>query len=895
MILRRSPEIRRHAGSGCTGVAFPRGDGTLSGRNRAIEFPIEADLGEGMRVTTGGWTVWAACALISAAAHASDLPLVNDSGSAVIVLPDQADAVTRGAAELLRRHVEASTASSLRILSERDAPGGPSICLGRSRAVNLLAGARLDRLSADGFLIKTEGERLILAGRTALGDRNAVLEFLRRYCAAEWYMPGGLWESVRRQQALAIPAVDLLVEPAFTSRARIGLAGGVSAGLNAQWALAQGAAARHDSMSGVAELFPPERYAKQPEYFALVSGRRAVPAPGSTRGWQLCMASPAVIDEYTRLAEKRLGRPGEAISVSATPNPGGVFCECPACHALWDEAAAPERRRTRLTLHFVNEVARRLARFRPGCFVALRAEDAWAVPLDGASVEPNVIVFVNGCNGAGDADDLNALRDRIRRWRAAGARRLGLHERLRGDELAAPQLRIAGIAAEIGTARAEGVEAWSSEDYPSWGLQGPQDWIISRLLWEPELDAAQLTERFCADLFAPASASMLNYFRQCERHSARDSVHTAETLRSLRAILSQAERECYGVEPAYTRVRFFSTALAWCERMAAWSAGGDDALRSARAGDFRAALAALGTLGGDEDDPLLYMKVALDPLAGAHYCKSESLGPGLRARLGSAVRARGLMAETTLNAAASTSPASGDMERSLDAAFAARFPDALNAPARRALADVRKLAARYVCAPMADAAPVVDGDLGDAAWSAAQDESGFVSSGGILPARCRTTFRLIWRGDRLYAAFNCLQPMDAPRGVSVARDGQARSDDAVELVLARAGAAPEEKPLRVVVTVKGVAQIENAVDGASEIRVASRERVDRWCTEIAVPLRAVGIDPVRTRAARLNVARYVRGRGALPEESAWFPIFADESAVPPKAWLFLRDRTQPMN
>ena len=852
-----------------------------------------------MRVTAGGWTLWGAGAIACAIAQASDLSLVNDSGSAVVVLPDQADTVTREAAALLQKYVEKSAASSLRVLPERDSTGGgPRICVGRSRAVNLLVGARLDRLSVDGFIMKTEGERLILAGRTPVGDRNAAREFLRRYCGVEWYMPGGLWEVVKRQQNLTIPDVDAVVEPAFSSRARAGLTGGASAGLNAQWALAHGTASRHDYDVDAGRVLRSERYAGRAEFFALTGGRRRTPAAGSERGWQLCMTNPAVIDEYARLAEAWLARRGELLSVSATPNSGGGFCECAGCRALWDEGAAADRRATRLTLHFVNEVARRLAKFRPDRMVALRAEDLWAEPVEGAAVEANVIVFVSGCDGAGGAADVAALRERIKRWKAVGARHLGLRERLRGCDLATPELHAAGIAAEIRLAREEGIEAWASEDYPSWGLQGPQAWVVARLLWEPELDAEQLTGRFCADLFGPASGSMLAYFRRCEERSARGSTagYAQEVRRELRGLLAQAEKESFGVEPEYTRVRYFSAAFGWTERMAAWAEGGTAALRAARAGDFPGALAALGELGGEEDDPLLYMKMALDPLAGAHYCKSGGLGTGLLDVIGSAVRARAELAQTALQAAvakavASAPPAGADVEKALDAAIAERCPGALSAPARRALSDVRKMAGRYAAVPRAPADVVIDGDAGEPGWRGAQDESGFTSAGGLLAAQCRTSFRLVWREGRLHAAFNCFQPMDAPKGTSVARDGQARSDDAVEIAIAPVDAPPGSRPLRVVVTVKGVVQVENAVEASSEVRAAARERADRWCAEVAIPLRAAGIDPAQARAARLNVARYVRGRGAVPEESAWFPVFADEGGVLPKGWVLFNNGT----
>ncbi len=850
-----------------------------------------------MSAPSGVWPSVALCLLLAFALRAADLPLAGESGSAPIIIPNQADPITREAAAWLGAGLKKSAGVAFRVLSEREASGGGTrIWVGRSADVNRRAGHRLDALPPDAFLICVEGESVTLAGRDPRGDRNAVVEFLRRHVGLEAYMPGSLWEVVPRRNAPSVPEGEAVVAPGIPSRAANGMNSGPCAGLNARWAGLHGFASRYDLDPAAGRLLRPERYADRPEVFALVGGRRDPPRSGSDGGWQLCMTSPVVLDEYALAASGRFAAGEAPPALPVTPNAGGGFCECPRCRALSDDTAPPQARRSRLVLHFANEVARRLARDGTTRRAVLKAEGEWADPAPGVSVEPNVVVFVEGADGLGGVAAREALRDRLRRWRAAGARHLGIHQRARGDALVAPFMPLDGLAAEIRLAREEGVEAWVSDDYPSWGLQGPRHWVVARLLWDPARDLPQLLDAFCNDLFGPAARSMNACFRLCREHAARALRPDADwppALRAeVRALLDLADRQTFGVEPEHSRVRYFAAAFAWAERMAAWRENGLAAVRAARAGDRAGALAFLGNLGEEDQNPLVFMKLALDPLAGAHYCKSDALTPPLLDALSHAVHGRALLAEPVLSLAAKRALASprvtgAAIEGEIERALAECLPPHPGSPARRALPELRKLARHYAFAPYAPSPVATDGHPDEAAWRAAPEEGGFLCAGGLRPARYRTALRLLRDEARLHAAFTCFQPMNAPRAAASARDGQARLDDAVELVLAPAEAASGREALRIVVTVRGVTQVEGVPDAKAGIRAAVRERADRWCVEISLPLSELGIAPGRAGGARLNALRYVRERGAAPEESAWFPVFADEKDPRPGGWVFL--------
>lgn len=76
--------------------------------------------------------------------------------------------------------------------------------------------------------------------------------------------------------------------------------------------------------------------------------------------------------------------------------------------------------------------------------------------------------------------------------------------------------------------RSQRVRGFTSEVYPSWGLQAPMLWELTQVLWDPEGDPASLRERFCSAAFRSPSVSSLmhQYFDVCEQATAATRDHT---------------------------------------------------------------------------------------------------------------------------------------------------------------------------------------------------------------------------------------------------------------------------------------------------------------------------------------------------------------------------------
>jgi hypothetical protein len=155
------------------------------------------------------------------------------------------------------------------------------------------------------------------------------------------------------------------------------------------------------------------------------------------------------------------------------------------------------------------------------------------------------------------------------------------------------------------------------------------------------------------------------------------------------------------------------------------------------------------------------------------------------------------------------------------------------------------------------AAPVIDADLGDPAWAAAQALTPFWILGRPTAARQQTVARLTWDDLALYVSVHCLDAKpDSILSVVRQRDGEVYRDAAVELFLQ----PPGERYYHLAVNSIGTQYDEigaNAPTGWNP-DWESRARVvaDGWVAEVRIPFASLGVaTPAAGDVWRLNVCR----------------------------------------
>src|SRR6266850_7888702 len=153
------------------------------------------------------------------AANASAGVTITDKGRSQyrIVLPADPIPAERYAAEELQRYLEKMSGAKLSIVSDLEPPSSREIILGsNSRLGKLAAKVDFHKLGADGFVLRVDGNRLIIAGGRPRGTLNGVYTLLEEKLGVRWFTPG--LETVPRVDRVKLPKLNETKVPALENR-----------------------------------------------------------------------------------------------------------------------------------------------------------------------------------------------------------------------------------------------------------------------------------------------------------------------------------------------------------------------------------------------------------------------------------------------------------------------------------------------------------------------------------------------------------------------------------------------------------------------------------------------------------------------------------------------------
>jgi len=301
----------------------------------------------------------ALCLAVSRNAGAAELVLADGGKSAYrIVLPDGASPSTRYAAEELQQFLEQITGAKPPIASAGEPAGDHEIVLGKNPRLEKLD-AKIDfpSLGQEGYVIRTVGPHLVIAGGEPRGTLYGVYGLLEDHLGCRWFAPGV--SRIPKQSRLALAPIDerrvpvLEYREPFTfdcfdgdwcARNRVNSSAGR---LEAK----HGGKIRFGSgffVHTFDRLVPPEKYFDQhPEYFSVVKGKR-VKAHS-----QLCCTNEDVMKLCTEAILKAMREQPDAFVFSVSQNDWHNNCECEKCQAL----AKQEESQIAPVLQLVNRVA----------------------------------------------------------------------------------------------------------------------------------------------------------------------------------------------------------------------------------------------------------------------------------------------------------------------------------------------------------------------------------------------------------------------------------------------------------------------------------------------------------------------------------------------------------
>ena len=354
----------------------------------------------------------------------------NKSDWWIVTDNDPSPSVELAASEL-QKYIGLATGADLAVVPVGETEPGRRILVGQSEVASGSAAATVGQdlsaldLGDEGFLIRSVGDDILLAGQTGVGALYAAYEFIERFLGVRWFdRPIG--EVVPKTDALEVPDIDIVEKPAFPIRgADIHTVTDEEEFLDCldwmgknrvNWVLVFleqdelvreflpelekrsihvniGGHSLHNFVYDLVRLDPIEDreecvrrrrqlFNEHPEWHSLIGGWRFL---CREREGHVCFTNPGVAEHVARnvIAYLKQAPYVDIVSIWGEDSEGN-YCECSECMRIGKEDAM---------LLFINRVAKQVAEVRPDVLVETVAYSDFVRPPERERLEPNVITL----------------------------------------------------------------------------------------------------------------------------------------------------------------------------------------------------------------------------------------------------------------------------------------------------------------------------------------------------------------------------------------------------------------------------------------------------------------------------------------------------------------------
>jgi hypothetical protein len=531
-------------------------------------------------MTTRNW----ACPCLFAMVHlavgsvaAAEIVLAEAGKSSYqIVVADNASASTRHGAEELQEFLTQMTGAKLPIVSDQQPLGPHEIVLGDNAHLRQL-GITIDfkTLGPEGYVIRTVGDRLVVAGGALRGNMYGVYGFLEDHLGCRWFAPGIsripksprlVVGEINDRQVPALEYREPFVEECFdgdwSARNR----------MNSSFARLEakhGGKVKYMSLAHTfCGLVPPEKHFKEhPEYFSLVGGRRM-------DGYaQLCCTNPEVVRLCTEGIRAQMKANPDVQVFSVSQNDCFNQCECAKCQ----EVAKREGSQMGPVLQLVNQVAEGIEKEFPDRFVETLAYQWTRQPTKHTRPRHNVMITLCSIEccfshplATCDCDANKAFRADVEGW-AKITPRLWVWDYTTNFSqylLPFPNLRVLGPNIRYYVAHnVKGIFAEDTYDTPQSELACLGGYVLAKCLWNPNYDANRAISEFLEGYYGPAAKPIRSYIDLIHDRVERENIHvgvnvavnhphlTDELLIQANQLWEQAEKLAEALPDVLQRVR----------------------------------------------------------------------------------------------------------------------------------------------------------------------------------------------------------------------------------------------------------------------------------------------------------------------------------------------------
>ncbi len=441
----------------------------------------------------------------------------NGVAKAVIVAADDAAEPEQHAAVELASFLQQITGARFEIVPP-PAAGRSRLLVGPKAAKLAVPNFSTDGLGADGIVIRTVGNDLILAGGHPRGTLYAVYTFLEDYVGCHWW--SSKVSTIPKKPTLKVGRLNVRYVPALEYRSPFWFDA-----FDGDWAVrnkCNGHAHRLDAKRGGKHIYeghvhtfyrliPPEKYFKaHPEWFSEINGKRKYERA------QLCLTNEEMRKELVKNLKARLRSNPKATIASVSQNDWRGNCQCSKCAAIDKEEGSPAGS----LLRFVNAVAADIEKEFPHVAISTLAYQYTRKPPKYVKPRHNVIVRLCSieCSFSKPlADERNKkFRDDIVGWSKI-CNRLYIWDyttNFRHHIMPHPNLRVLGPNVKFFVDHnVKGLFEQGAYTTNGAEMAELRAWVLAKLLWDPTRNGEKLIDEFIYGNYGLAGPHIKAYLK----------------------------------------------------------------------------------------------------------------------------------------------------------------------------------------------------------------------------------------------------------------------------------------------------------------------------------------------------------------------------------------------
>ncbi len=433
--------------------------------------------------------------------------LLADNGFSkyTIVLPAHATDAENKAAGVLQNYLMQISGAVLPVITADRHTSPYEIVLGQNERLDEISFAlNYHLLKEDGFLISTDSLRLIIAGGNEKGTLYGVYSFLEKYLGCRMYSPQV--KIIPRQQQIVLQKINDMQVPVIGFR---------DTHYRTTWdeEYTDWHKLDHDPdgartdwgmwVHTFNELLPPQMYYQShPEYFALVKGKR-LPT-------QLCLTNPDVLAITIQNLRKKISQNPSAKYWSVSQNDNRDYCTCDNCRAIDQREGSPSGS----IIHFVNQVADEF----PGKMISTLAYEYGRHAPKTLKPRDNVNIMLCSIEAyrhkpiTGDTASAEFVKD-VKDWGKIAKDIIVWDYVIQFNHLISPFPNLHVLQPNLQFFAENGVNAMFEQGNREVGgeFAALRSYLISKLLWNPYLDADSVMNDFLYNYYGAAGKPIREY------------------------------------------------------------------------------------------------------------------------------------------------------------------------------------------------------------------------------------------------------------------------------------------------------------------------------------------------------------------------------------------------